>query len=509
MSVVLLVRLGLIGIGLALGFQAAVVWGRRRLAPGAAGFSLLLLSASVYALGYAGEVGEKTLAQALFWLHVEYLAIPWIPAFWLLAVRHHQRLRTRQALLFFVVPGITFVSALAGLQHGLVNRAIEFVPQGPFWVVVARPGLIGLLYIVYLYAALLWGASRYAATLRSGSSLFRKQALVILSGSLVPLLGHLLYFSGLSPYRLDLSPLALAVTIAVIQRGFHYRCFEVAPVARDYVFNNMRDAVLVLDVQGRLVDFNFAAQHLLPMLGDECVGQDTGALLADIPQLREALTGPAPLRAIPLQTGDETRYFDVRTFPLRAARNEDAIGRAAILADTTAQVRLVHKLRQHAETDPLTGIANRRRFLEVLSQEHRRAVRYSLPLSMLMVDLDDFKLVNDRFGHPTGDSVLCAAVVRMAACLRTSDLLARLGGEEFAILLPVTGRAGAMEAAERIRNTLRDSTIDVNGHSIPITASVGVASLDKAEGDQPEQLIEQADHALYLAKAAGRDRIEC
>jgi diguanylate cyclase (GGDEF)-like protein len=210
-----------------------------------------------------------------------------------------------------------------------------------------------------------------------------------------------------------------------------------------------------------------------------------------------------------LQTGGETRYFEVRTFPLCTARDEDAIGRAAILADTTAQARLLHELRQHADTDPLTGIANRRRFLEVLSQELLRAARYSLPLSMLMVDLDDFKLVNDQFGHPTGDSVLCAAVTRMAACLRTSDLLARFGGEEFAILLPVTGPAGAMEAAERIRSTLRNATVDVNGRSISITASIGVASLDKAKDDQTEHLIEQADQALYLAKAAGRDRIEC
>ncbi|HEY3282087.1 MAG TPA: diguanylate cyclase [Armatimonadota bacterium] len=157
-------------------------------------------------------------------------------------------------------------------------------------------------------------------------------------------------------------------------------------------------------------------------------------------------------------------------------------------------------------TDPLTGLYNRRMLDERLEEEVSRSRRYGTPLSCLMIDIDDFKKVNDRFGHPTGDTVLKQISEVLRCCSRAIDVVSRYGGEEFAVLLPETCLQGATQAAERIRAQL---THDVGAGVLPgisrVTLSVGIARL--SAGDDGNTLLAKADAALYRAKADGKDRI--
>ena len=159
-----------------------------------------------------------------------------------------------------------------------------------------------------------------------------------------------------------------------------------------------------------------------------------------------------------------------------------------------------------ASVDPLTGVANRRALLDRLAAEAWRARRYKQPLCVLMLDLDRFKAINDTYGHGRGDLVLRQTTERLGACLRESDLLGRLGGEEFAVLLPQTGLSGAREVAERLREAVGSAPFDLDGLSLPVTVSVGVAEhrpgLEPAEGS-----LARADEAMYRAKREGRNRV--
>lgn len=159
-----------------------------------------------------------------------------------------------------------------------------------------------------------------------------------------------------------------------------------------------------------------------------------------------------------------------------------------------------------AGTDPLTGLLNRRRFLELAELEQQRATRHRRPLSLLLLDLDHFKKVNDTHGHRMGDAVLRTAAGLIHNCRRVTDLAARFGGEEMVLLLPETDAAGAMEVAERLRRSLASTATNLDGVDLRVTASIGVAGW-QGPGESLDMLLHRADTALYAAKAAGRDRV--
>jgi two-component system cell cycle response regulator len=167
---------------------------------------------------------------------------------------------------------------------------------------------------------------------------------------------------------------------------------------------------------------------------------------------------------------------------------------------------LVEESRWMATTDALTGLLNRRAFLESTGREVARARRYNDQLSVILLDVDHFKNINDRRGHAAGDVVLTALGRLLSAAVRTCDIVARWGGEEFVLVLPSTGLEGAEQVAERVREQLAASLmLDPRGDAVPVTASFGVAQL--ATGESLEQLIDRADRAMYTAKSGGRNRV--
>lgn len=159
-----------------------------------------------------------------------------------------------------------------------------------------------------------------------------------------------------------------------------------------------------------------------------------------------------------------------------------------------------------ANADALTGALSRRNFLNSAEQELDRSTRYELPLMVLMLDLDHFKLINDHYGHAAGDAVLQGFVQTVTGVLRESDLIGRIGGEEFAVLLPNTTLEGGRALAQRIIESVRTSSVEVDGQRVPYTVSIGVGCLSSETSFAA--LLGLADTALYRAKNGGRDRLE-
>ena len=170
-------------------------------------------------------------------------------------------------------------------------------------------------------------------------------------------------------------------------------------------------------------------------------------------------------------------------------------------------IQYQENLEQLARHDSLTGLLNRRYFFDLAEQELARALRHDRPLSLLMIDIDLFKQVNDTYGHAVGDKTLQKLSQIFSEIVREIDIVCRMGGEEFAILLPETGKEEAIEVAERLRLSVEKTEIPME-HGLPLhfTISIGVASLKK-QSDNIDTLLSRADNALYEAKRTGRNRV--
>jgi diguanylate cyclase (GGDEF)-like protein len=176
--------------------------------------------------------------------------------------------------------------------------------------------------------------------------------------------------------------------------------------------------------------------------------------------------------------------------------------------DITERKRYVDQLRQLATLDELTGVPNRRYVLDLLHQELDRVRRHNGKVSLLMIDIDHFKRVNDRHGHHIGDLVLRSVVRALEQGLRGMDTLGRHGGEEFIVLLPETDVDTALHIARRMGKTVEELTVESPAGPLQTTVSIGVAGTQGTEADEAEHLIELADRAMYRAKQCGRNRIE-
>lgn len=277
------------------------------------------------------------------------------------------------------------------------------------------------------------------------------------------------------------------------------------------------DALITINSNGRILFWNPAAERIFGYAASEVAGCDLHELLADVRDQEQAHKGMAAFAqsgkgAIMERTREVmARHKDGHFFPVELSvasyrLNNEWLAVGSV-RDITARKDTERKLQEMATLDGLTGICNRRYFLELSEQELKRCRRYHRPLSMIMLDIDHFKDVNDTYGHAIGDNVLQALTQTARIILRDADIFGRLGGEEFAIILPETNLVSASHVAERLRCAISKIKINAHHNEISITSSLGVAAINH-EIHTIEMLLKYADQALYRAKNAGRNRVE-
>ncbi len=276
-----------------------------------------------------------------------------------------------------------------------------------------------------------------------------------------------------------------------------------------------RDPREALALVGNALAATHDARALMPLILEvvtEATGARGGQLLQDGEEIGWfGVVGEGEPLELDL-TGDdeEVERTTLLLYPPRRGFRRETRTLAEWLATQAGialeNARLHERVQRQATTDELTGLVNRRRFLEALQTELERARLFETSLSVVLADLDDFKRVNDEHGHPAGDHALKTFGGLLQRHLRKVDVAGRLGGEEFAILLPETASEQATLVAERMRGALGGAPLELpGGPQISLTASFGVAEL--GHGQTAEQLLGHADAALYQAKAAGKNRV--
>jgi diguanylate cyclase (GGDEF)-like protein/PAS domain S-box-containing protein len=475
---------------------------------------LVLLAASEWALAYALELAVADPAAKVFWAKAKFVGTLALPPLWFaLALYHTGRagwLNRRNLALLAILPVLMLAPVWTDAAwryarpdaFGLLEIGFGFW----FWVIVACS-----------YSLLLLGAALLISNFFGSRGLYRKQSAVLLVAILAPWAASGLNLVELAPTaHLDLTPFAFPLSAGALALGiWRYRLLDIVPVDRGYVIEGMTDGVIVLDPRNRILDLNPAAERILGRASSEAVGQNvsrlvsnrTGWLIEGETTLLGRFGGEGKEYAeVSTGEGPERRHYGLVLSPLGEA-NERRANRLLLLRDITERRLAEDRVGRLAHHDLLTDLPNRRLLEDRLNQAIARARRRKARVALLFLDLDRFKHINDTLGHDTGDLLLKEVANRLVGCVRETDTVSRLAGDEFVVLLTDIAEVGdATRVAQRIIEVFSEPH-ELKDHQLRVTTSIGI-SFYPSDGQDGTILLEKADAAMYRAKMLGKNRFE-
>ncbi len=475
---------------------------RRRLRnqiPGLTTFILFILSTAVWSLSVGfGTLSENIPTQYL-WARLAYLGIATLPPLWFVFVWRYTGWRGgiiwSRALWFFVIPLVTFVLVWTNELHFLHWREVYFndtlvppmleTPRG-LWFYFAH--------LPYSYGLLLAAAFVLIRTLNTSPRTYRQQLSFLLLACALPFVGNAFYLAGFRLFSdVDPTPLTFVLSgVVVVYALFRYRLLNLTPIAYQAVFESLPDSVLVLNPKDEIVDANPSAEDILGKSKNALIGSTVQSLFPDWSELLEQYetTGQISLRY-----GSTLKHLDVRVAYLRNTR-QDFVGYVIIAQDISER----KAYQEQANRDPLTNLFNRRAFQLEGAEMLLRAKQEGSSVALLYLDLDRFKPVNDTYGHEIGDLLLQKVAIRLKETLRTTDLLARIGGDEFVLMLHNTEGNNLVEVCNRLSSDIR-RPFQVSGLQLNVGVSIGIAFYPH-DATGLDELLKRADSAMYEAKHA-------
>jgi diguanylate cyclase (GGDEF)-like protein len=491
-------------------FVSAVVAFRayksRRKVTRADSFAMMAICASVWMV----LVALDTLSTSLAWKEILWGLIPFailntLIGLFFFSLEFSLRLkRVPKNILFPTVILALVISALSATNH--LHHQVWTVSEvnGQFTQVF---GNLYLIQIVYAYLLTFSSLTLLIRAYLFSTGVLRRQTGLLLVGILIPVLVSFtdeVFAWNPLPY---VDETAFSILFTVVLFGWatlRFNAFYLLPVASDMIIKNLQNGVLVTDVEGLIIFSNPAAQKIFEKKENQINGHPVGAVLAEwLPEAFQAWKGGK--EDVQLIFGEEQfRFYRLTTAQLAGSAGE-SVGYLLTLYNNTDQKNYEKRLNELAISDPLTGSYNRRFFYEMVHAYFNQMLRSSKPLSILMIDLDQFKQINDTHGHIKGDLVLQKVAAVCKSLVRTQDIFSRFGGEEFILAMPETSLRNALLVAERLRRAIEALKNEFEG--IPITASIGVVETVGETNLTLDVLLHRADQAMYLSKQAGRNRV--
>jgi diguanylate cyclase (GGDEF)-like protein/PAS domain S-box-containing protein len=362
----------------------------------------------------------------------------------------------------------------------------------------------------------------------SSKEIYLYQAVAMIIAILLPWASFFIYLSNLNPFPgLDITAIAFGFTgsilVFIILR---WQFMDVIPVARETLVEQMADGVLVLDAENRIIDLNSAARQLFGFKSERMLGQKIESMLTDCPELTNLMKQTGSMEKVITIQSPELHYIDLRVSPIKQRKGKTT-GHLIVLRDVTsskqaeedirrahqslqeklAEIEKLHlQLREQSIRDPLTGLFNRRYLEDGMKKEMARAQRGHYSVSVMVVDVDHFKELNDLHGHKTGDDALVALAHFLLSMVREGDIIYRYGGDEFLVVMPGIHPDEILSRAESLRKGFEALTIRSGKAEYHATISIGAAVYPQ-DSETIDGIIQTADTAMYAAKHAGRNRV--
>ncbi len=500
----------------------------RRKAPGVVALMVFMAGVVIWTWTYSLSWLFPGWPQNHFWLDATYLGVVIVPTamfVFAMQVNYLDQWITKKTLaLLAVEPALTLIILWTDRFHGLFfagKRALVSTDifEGGVWF---------WFNVVYIYLLVIIGLYVIFRGFLQAKGIYRQQHGLILAGALIPVLVNLLRFFGLKPFPgLDLTPIVFSVQGLFYTIGmFRFSIFDLVPVARETLLETMPEGLLVVDNRWRVVDINQSALSLLEQERSAVIGASISIVLRSWPELEEVIKRGDRVPASYQVQYLNDRFMGINITPLFDKQNH-ITGRLVTGQDITRQLEIETRLEevnqqlrdqlqeiktlqatleQQAIRDPLTGLLNRRFFEEAIQKEVAHARRKKQAITILILDIDEFKRVNDTYGHAAGDAVLEALGSTLNQQTRVEDFAVRLGGEEFLILMTEMRLDQGMKRAEEIRSLIEDLKIEFEGALIQVTVSIGAAEYPSSSTSMRD-VMRKADQAMYRAKFKGRNQI--
>lgn len=479
--------------------------------PGAGSFFWMMVGATGWSLFAALILLSRSPVEALLLGKVWHTFIAIVPIAWLaFALNYTGRAGWLHQPLHLVsvaaIPALMVLFAWTDDTHHLLISDLTFFKDGAItlWSVSFKP----LFYVqaIYSYMLVFAGIVLVGQSAVSSFRPYRWQAISLILGVLAPVIGSIP--ATFNHSILSFTPVGLAFTGLVFALAlFRFQLLDLKPVARNALVDLINDPMLVIDDRNRIVDLNPATASILGCTVEEMIGQPVERSLYLWGPLIERLQSHTDRQEeISLHIHGEKRQYDLHLAHLGNHPGGQS-GRLVVLHDITERTQLLERMRHLAMTDTLTGLYNRRHFFTQTQRVLDTCRRYRRAFSLIMLDIDNFKAVNDSYGHAAGDEVLQITATIMKLGTRPMDIIARYGGEEFIISLPETTPDEAFQVAKRICGQISGSPVTTSRGDVPVTLSAGVAGTLDAGSLSLKAFITWADSALYAAKRAGRNHI--
>lgn len=466
----------------------------------------------LYIFGYAMELASQSIEWKLIFNHIQYMGLPFITPFWLMiSIRFCKPCYRWKALtiaLVMTIPAATMLLNLTHTMSSLLYSSYWTESWNGVEVVVYQKGvwyyIESLWHMILLAAALII----FARTYWRGDGIKKRQALIMLILSAFAFMLAVTTFFSTETAPIDFVVLLLsASSILLFATLFKYSLFDLVPLAHSQLFNGMDYPVLILADSMSVVKANDAAIRIFPILRQDRFLPLQSLFAEDERLVSKLMENEESLVEVILDA--EKRFYSAKLSRLNIKQSaiKKDYGYLLVFSDVTSHINLVRDLELEASMDPLTGLLNRRVFFPMAERTIDQAAAAGETISLIMIDIDHYKRVNDEHGHQAGDCVLKDVSSIISSQIRESDIVARYGGEEFLILLPSTKTEDAKSVADRICNAVREHEFVINDQINHLTVSIGIASMMQPVSQRIDNLIYLADKALYDAKRKGRNRV--
>jgi diguanylate cyclase (GGDEF)-like protein len=466
----------------------------------------MCLAITVYIVGYALELQADNIEQIKFYLKMEYFGAPFMSASWMIfsyAFHSKKTASIKVIIMIMAIPLLTLFFSVTNEYHHLIYTNVSAFEYDGYLLSSLSKGPWYFVNIFYAYSAQLFGIFAFFMAWRRTGYKLETQPFWMFIGSIWPGMLNIIYILGLSPLSLDLTPFGLSISAIFFYIAlFHYDFLEMNEIIKDVIFLEINEGIIVIDDKNRLIDFNKAGKKVFDWLDSKLIGTD----ISTHKEGKELLGHKGDLFEMSILNNGIKKYFELRKTVLN--ENNNNVGYVYFIQDISKKKEMIRTLNNMANFDSLTQIYNRRKLMEKAEKELLKSIKLGHLISVLMIDIDNFKVVNDRYGHLAGDEVLKALAKSCVNSIRRTDIIGRFGGEEFLIILPGTDKENAFKVAADIKESAADLETVFKGEMIKITVSIGIeTALIAEENLSIDNLINNADIALYKAKNNGKNQI--